>query len=150
MNVVIPKVTIEDYNNAPKNIELFCRTGFENIKNPSSVGGENANEPGKTDYIHVKLNKSFVTFKVVGCHKNEEGEVSISARKIKAKEIKSESPEEIRVKTIKAQLEELDDAIDEANSDIVRNALMSTKDDLMEELSELEDIIDSDPDEDEE
>lgn len=75
--VAIPKVTVEEFVNAPQSIELICRTGFENIKGQENV-------EGKADYVHIKLGKSFVTYKIVGAHNNDRGQVSISARKIKA------------------------------------------------------------------
>lgn len=75
---IIDKATGEEFEKAPATLELTCRTGFENIK-----GQEN--EEGKNDYLHVKMDKRYVTYKVVGCHTNEEGQISMSLRKVLAK-----------------------------------------------------------------
>jgi len=79
-NLVIPQVIVEDYNNAPETIEMTCRSGWENIKGQD-------NEGDLEDFGAIKLNKSYVTYKIVGMHKNEQGQVSLSLRKIIGKQV---------------------------------------------------------------
>ena len=79
-NNVMPKVSVEEFNSAPETIEVTCRSGWENIKAQD-------NEDGLEDYAHVKLNKGYVTYKIVGAHCNDVGQVSLSLRKIKATQI---------------------------------------------------------------
>ena len=79
-NNVIPKIMVEEFNSAPETIELTCRSGWENIKAQD-------NEEGLQDYAHVKLDRGFVTYKIVGAHCNDIGQVSLSLRKIKASQI---------------------------------------------------------------
>jgi len=77
---VMPKVTVEEFNSSPETIEVTCRSGWENIKAQD-------NEDGLEDYAHVKLNKGYVTYKIVGAHCNDIGQVSLSLRKIKATQV---------------------------------------------------------------
>lgn len=77
---VMPKVSVEEFNSSPETIEVTCRSGWENIKAQD-------NEDGLQDYAHVKLGKGYVTYKIVGAHCNDVGQVSLSLRKIKATQV---------------------------------------------------------------
>lgn len=114
-NNVVPKVTVEEFNGAPETIEMLCRSGFENIK-------AQENEEGLQDYAHVKLGKSFVTYKVIGMHHNDQGQVALSFRKIKATQVvqdpKDLEDKSIRRSQIMSEIEDRQNEIKDLQSDL--------------------------------
>jgi len=143
--ISVDKATNNDYKNA-KPTELFCKTGFNNIKGKG-------NEQGKNDYVHIKTEKSFVKFKVIDILKDEAGNItSIKMRPVKptaGKEVEPEvDPREKEIKELKAKIEGLErDRNDYDEGCEAYNALDTRVDELKDELNDLENEMADDEDE---